>query len=74
MKRLWALRMDNPLADAETFKIRDGRVVELGKKPTGYNEIQAQYMGLILIRSHRVKAFVDFYHTLDRTVIYDGKD
>lgn len=73
-KRLWALRMDDPLADAETFKIRDGRVVELGKKPISYNEIQAQYMGLILIRSDRVKAFVDFYHDLDRTVIYDGKD
>ena len=33
-KKLWSLRMDNPLDDAETFKInQDGFVVELGKKP-----------------------------------------
>jgi len=73
-KELWSLRMDDPLSDAETFRVRDGRVIELGKKPTGYDEIQAQYMGLIRIRGDRVKAFIDFYHSLDRSGTYDGKD
>lgn len=73
-KRLWSLRMDNPLADAETFKMEQGRVIELGKKPKDYDEVQAQYMGLIRVSSTRVQALVDFYHALDRQATYDGKD
>ena len=73
-KRLWSLRMDDPLADAETFKMQGGRVMELGKKPKGYAEVEAQYMGLIRIRGDRVQAFIDFYHELDKTGTYDGKD
>ncbi|MBW3226018.1 phosphocholine cytidylyltransferase family protein [Marinobacter adhaerens] len=73
-RRLWSLRMDEPLADAETFKIASGKIVELGKKPRSYDEVQAQYMGLIKIRFNKVKDFVDFYNSLDKAAIYDGKD
>ena len=73
-KRLWSLRMDNPLGDAETFKMNQGQVIELGKKPKDYNEVQAQYMGLIRVSATRVQAFIDFYHALDNQEIYDGKD
>jgi len=73
-RRLWSLRMEDPLADAETFKIKSGRVVELGKKPNNYDEVQAQYMGLIRVRADKVQEFIDFYYKLDRSAIYDGKD
>lgn len=73
-KRLWALRMDDPLSDAETFKIHDGRIIELGKKPKNYDEVQAQYMGLIRINAHKVQDFINFYHQLDKHATYDGKD
>ena len=75
-KALWSLRMDNPLDDAETFKIDkvSGNVVELGKKPKSYDEIQAQYMGIIKIRADKVADFMDFYDNLDSHAIYDGKD
>src|SRR5690554_7753732 len=47
---LWKLRMENPLDDAETFKMtEDGKVLELGKKPKTRDEAQAQYIGLIKI-------------------------
>ncbi|MCP1727893.1 choline kinase [Natronospira proteinivora] len=74
-RRLWETRMDDPLSDAETFKMRDGnRVTELGKEPTSYDDAQAQYMGLIKIRGDRVKDFVTAYQGMDRNAEYDGKD
>ncbi len=74
-KRLWSTRMDNPLDDAETFRMdENGRVIELGKKPEGYETVQAQYMGLIFVRGDRVADFKRAYDELDRNGMYDGKD
>jgi len=74
-KRLWQLRMTDPLADAETFKMdRKGAVIELGKKTDTYSDVQAQYMGLIFARGDWVGALVDHYDSMDRKKLYDGKD
>lgn len=74
-RRLWSLRMDDPLSDAETFRMdSDNSVVELGQKPTSYEEVQAQYMGLIRVRGDRVAEFIAAYERLDRCKTYDGKD
>ncbi|EFE51485.1 MULTISPECIES: phosphocholine cytidylyltransferase family protein [Providencia] len=73
-KRLWSLRMDEPLNDAETFKIENGNVVELGKKPQSYDDIDAQYMGLIKVSANKVNDFINFYRNLDTSKYYDGKD
>ena len=71
----WALRFVEPLQDAETLILDpDGRITELGKKPSGYDRIQGQYTGLIKIRADRISVFVDFYRSLDRTRLYDGRD
>lgn len=44
----WSRRFDNPLDDAETFRIAaDGRVLEIGNKPKTIEEVQGQYMGLL---------------------------
>ena len=72
---LWQSRMEDPLSDAETLKLdANGNITELGKKPTSLAEIQGQYMGLIKIRGDFIKTFKSFYHQLDKTQIYDGKD
>ena len=74
-KRLWQLRMEEPLDDAETFVMNEsGFVTELGKKPSDYSQVQAQYMGLIKIRGDQVQAFLDVFDRLDRSATYDGKD
>jgi choline kinase len=74
-RRFWAIRMDNPLADAETLKLDSNNcIIELGKKPKDYSEVQGQYMGLIKVRADQVSAFCDAWHNLDRTVTRDGKD
>jgi choline kinase len=72
---LWKLRMDNPLDDAETFKMVDGnKVIELGKKPNQREDAQAQYIGLIKISANKVNDFIQHYRGLDKGAFYDGKD
>jgi choline kinase len=47
---LWRRRFDDPLADAETFRLDgNGRVVEIGRRATTVDEIEGQYMGLLKI-------------------------
>ncbi|ENM5791594.1 phosphocholine cytidylyltransferase family protein [Vibrio mimicus] len=74
-EKLWSLRMENPLDDAETFKTNSvGFVCQLGKKAKSKDEIQAQYIGLIKVSAGKIKDFINFYHTLERTKVYDGKN
>ena len=49
-------------------------VVELGKKPRSYDDIEAQYIGLIKISGRVIGQVCDFYNSLDQNAIYDGKD
>ena len=46
-KDLWSMRFEDPLSDAETFKLEGNRVVEIGNKATSMDEIEGQYMGLV---------------------------
>jgi choline kinase len=47
---LWRKRFEDPLVDAETFRMApDGTLTEIGKKPTSVEEVQGQYMGLLRI-------------------------
>ncbi|MDC3102756.1 phosphocholine cytidylyltransferase family protein [Gammaproteobacteria bacterium] len=72
---LWQTRMENPLDDAETLKIKDEIYVrELGKKPKNIQEIEGQYMGLIKVRSDFIIEFCNTWHSLDKKDTYDGQD
>lgn len=71
---LWEKRFFNPLEDAETLKIRDGKIFELGKKAQNYEQIQAQYIGLFKFRADFLESVLKFYDELDKDAIYDGKD
>lgn len=47
-RRLWELRFEDPLKDAETFRIDvDGRLLEIGNRAADMDEIEGQYMGLL---------------------------
>jgi choline kinase len=46
---LWSQRFSDPLIDAETFRLKQGHTLaEIGNKPTSIDEVQGQYMGLLL--------------------------
>lgn len=45
---LWSKRFEDPLEDAETFRINEqGCLLDIGKKPKTVQEVQGQYMGLL---------------------------
>ena len=47
-RSLWERRMDDPLSDAETLRTDGhGRLLEIGQPPSSYEQIQAQYLGLV---------------------------
>lgn len=70
---LWASRMENPLDDVESMRIEGDRIVELGKKVTSLDAVQGQYIGLMKIRKDFLPTMLEFYLSLDRDVLYDGK-
>ncbi len=73
--RLWSLRLDDPLADAETLKLdAGGNILELGRKPSSVSEIEGQYMGLIKVRAEAARDVVRAYRELDPEGSYDGRD
>ena len=73
-QKLWSLRMDNPLSDAETLKIKQGKIIELGKKPNSLRDIEGQYIGLIKISKNILPKIIATYHGLNKNCLYDGKD
>ena len=74
-RRYWELRFSDPLEDAETFVMdSEGYVIELGKKAKSFKRIHGQYTGLIKVRENKIKDFIDFYKSLNRNKVYDGKN
>lgn len=63
-RSLWEARFDNPLEDAESLQIEDDRITSIGKEDTSYDDIEAQYIGLVKVRSDRLTDFVDAYRAL----------
>jgi choline kinase len=73
--KLWQLRMEDPLKDAETLKLdKHGYILELGKKATSYDEIQGQYIGLIKLSKKILPSIQKFYKQLDRDGKYDNQN
>ena len=73
-KRLWEIRMDNPLSDAETLKLDSaGNIRELGNVPASYEEIQGQYMGLIKVRADTAPRLVAHFRGLNPARPYRGR-
>jgi hypothetical protein len=74
-RRLWDLRMEDPLADAETLRLdADGYLVELGRTPERAEDIEAQYVGLILVRADEAGAWCARYDALAPDGDYEGRD
>ncbi|MDH5546991.1 MAG: phosphocholine cytidylyltransferase family protein [Gammaproteobacteria bacterium] len=46
-RKLWEMRFKNPLDDAETFRLSDYKIVEIGNRSSSIEEIEGQYIGLM---------------------------
>jgi choline kinase len=64
-ERYWRARMDDPFADAESLRLGpDGRILELGDHARGVEDVEGQYVGLVLIRADRAVALIDRWRAL----------
>lgn len=72
-RALWEKRFSDPLSDAETFILKEGKLVEIGKKTKSYDNIQGQYMGLFKITPKSWEIISTFLRSL-RPDILDQLD
>lgn len=69
----WQQRFDDPLSDAETLKIdASNHIVEIGQRPSGLYDIQAQYIGLSVYRNNGVRSLEQLYDT-EKGSLANGK-
>jgi len=74
-KKLWKIRMKNPLDDAETLKLdKKGYIREIGRTPKSYKDIEAQYVGLIKISKNAIPKVKKYYHRIRKNKKISGKD
>ena len=79
-KELWSKRFSNPLLDAETFILKNKRVIEIGNRASTIDEIQGQYMGLIKftpvgwkqVQSYLGNFSQDELDNMDMTTLFQG--
>ncbi|MBF0587958.1 MAG: phosphocholine cytidylyltransferase family protein [Magnetococcales bacterium] len=63
---LWQSRFEDPLDDAETFKMdAQGRLLEIGQKPKNVDEVQGQYMGLLRFTPQGWRTVEDYLNRQD---------
>jgi choline kinase len=73
-QRLWQLRMDDPLSDAETMKLdAAGHILELGLKPLSLADIQGQYIGLFKVSRAFAPKFFARYEQLPENALFEGR-
>ncbi len=67
---LWKMRFEDPLKDAESFKINDeGEVIEIGQRISDKNQIEGQYMGLLKFTPAGWQQVVSFLNSFQESDI-----
>ena len=66
-RALWEKRFAEPLSDAETLRLDDmGDIVEIGQPPQSFDQIDAQYIGLMRFRVNGVTALRNGYASMQK--------
>lgn len=64
-KNVWDMRFEDPNTDLESFKLKGGNLIEIGKRITGLNSLDGQYAGIFKIPSHLIATFKQKINSLD---------
>jgi choline kinase len=73
-EQYWRARGENPLDDAETLRLAvDGRILEIGKKPSTLDQIEGQYMGLMKFSRIGCEQLINAFHEAQRSGGLAGK-
>ena len=74
-EKLWKLRSQDPLADAESLKMDpQGSILELGQKPRTLEEVEGQYMGLIRVGARLAPKLLSLWESLDPQGSWEGRN
>jgi len=65
---LWRLRFKDPLSDAETFKVKNGRLTNIGQKADDIKQIEGQYIGVFLLSPEGWSTIFKHLNTLPNKV------
>ena len=60
-REYWEMRFKKPLDDAETLKIKNGYINEIGNKAMNIEDIDSQYIGLIFFKERGIKILRKYY-------------
>jgi len=62
-KKLWSIRFDDPLKDAESLSIdENGFIQSIGQKVSEIEKIQGQYIGLMKFQGNGLEFLKQFFH------------
>ena len=67
--KLWQLRFDDPLVDAESFKLDGNKLIEIGNRAKSIEEIDGQYMGLLKISPNGWGIISDYLKNCNTTTV-----
>ena len=71
-RQLWQKRFDDPLSDAETFRLNSSsEIIEIGNKPSSIEEIEGQYMGLMSFSRKALKNLFELLEADNDLDIYE---
>ena len=61
---LWQMRFEQPLDDAESFRVHSGQLLEIGGQVDSLERVEGQYMGLIKITADGWRQISSFLATV----------
>lgn len=64
--KLWRKRFADPAADAESFRIRGGKITEIGAPHPDIKEVQGQFMGLLKFSPKGLRRIASLWKSLSR--------
>ena len=64
---LWRKRFEDPAADAESFRIRRGKIIEIGAANPDIKRVQGQFMGLLKFSPRGLRRVATLWKKLPRS-------
>ncbi len=58
-QKIWKIRKKNIYEDAETLKIKNNKIIEIGNKIKKVKDVSGQFMGIIIIPNHLRKKLIE---------------
>ncbi|MBP1549386.1 MAG: phosphocholine cytidylyltransferase family protein [Oscillospiraceae bacterium] len=59
-EKLWTERFENPLDDVESFRVQNGKLIDIGGRVKDMSDVMGQYMGLIKTSAETASRVIDF--------------